>query len=42
MGESWRFNLQTINTEPLVRLNIESRSDQLVIEEYVNKITSLL
>ena len=40
--ESWRFNLRTSNTEPLVRLNIESRSDQLVIEEYVNKITSLL
>ena len=40
--ESWRFNLRTSNTEPLVRLNIESRSDQLVIEEYVNKINSLL
>ena len=25
--ESWRFNLRSSNTEPLLRLNVESRGD---------------
>jgi len=26
--ERWRFNLRTSNTEPLIRLNVESRGDE--------------
>ncbi|MBK8970327.1 MAG: phosphomannomutase [Hahellaceae bacterium] len=29
----WRFNLRMSNTEPLVRLNVESRGDQALMEE---------
>ena len=29
----WRFNLRASNTEPLVRLNVESRGDQALMEE---------
>jgi len=31
MGE-WRFNLRRSNTEPLVRLNVESRGDIALME----------
>ena len=31
--ENWRFNLRKSNTEPLVRLNIETRGDQSLLEE---------
>lgn len=27
----WRFNLRASNTEPLIRLNIESRGDELLL-----------
>jgi phosphomannomutase len=29
----WRFNLRMSNTEPVVRLNVESRVDQVLMEE---------
>ena len=29
----WRFNLRMSNTEPLVRLNVESKGDPLIIKE---------
>lgn len=29
--ERWRFNLRTSNTEPLVRLNVESRGDEALM-----------
>ncbi|GAA0323289.1 phosphomannomutase [Psychrobacter aestuarii] len=35
---AWRFNLRASNTEPLVRLNIETRGDQSLLAE---KITHL-
>ena len=28
----WRFNLRGSNTEPLLRLNVESRGDQALME----------
>ena len=28
----WRFNLRMSNTEPVVRLNVESRADQALME----------
>src|SRR5690606_12735275 len=29
----WRFNLRMSNTEPVVRLNVESRGDQALVSE---------
>jgi phosphomannomutase len=29
----WRFNLRGSNTEPLVRLNVESRADEALMRE---------
>lgn len=40
--ESWRFNLRTSNTEPVVRLNVESRSEQLLMEQKTAEIIDLL
>jgi phosphomannomutase len=31
--EQWRFNIRMSNTEPLVRLNVESRADKSLMEE---------
>ena len=31
--DDWRFNLRMSNTEPVVRLNVESRGDQALMEE---------
>ena len=31
--ENWRFNLRLSNTEPLVRLNVETKGDQLLLKE---------
>ena len=31
--EAWRFNLRTSNTEPLIRLNVESRGDAGLMRE---------
>ncbi|MFA0113353.1 phosphomannomutase CpsG [Vibrio sp. 10N.261.46.E11] len=38
----WRFNLRSSNTEPVVRLNVESRSDIELMEEKTKKILDLL
>ena len=40
--EDWRFNLRTSNTEPVVRLNVESRADIKLMEEKTIEILSLL
>lgn len=32
-GNSWRFNIRTSNTEPLLRLNIEGESEQIILEK---------
>ena len=39
---NWRFNLRSSNTEPVVRLNVESRGDQDLIVEKTNEILALL
>ena len=31
--DDWRFNLRTSNTEPLVRLNVESRGDEALMRD---------
>jgi len=40
--DDWRFNLRTSNTEPLVRLNIESRGDRQLVEAKLEEISALL
>jgi phosphomannomutase len=38
----WRFNLRSSNTEPVVRLNVESRSNIALMEEKTEEILKLL
>ena len=38
----WRFNLRSSNTEPLVRLNVESRGDSTLMESKTSEILGLL
>jgi len=38
----WRFNLRMSNTEPLVRLNVESRADQKLMQEKTEEILKLI
>lgn len=40
--DTWRFNLRTSNTEPVVRLNVETRADQDLLKEKTNQIIALL
>ena len=40
--EEWRFNLRMSNTEPLVRLNLETRSDDSLLKTRLAEITSLI
>ena len=40
--EAWRFNLRMSNTEPVVRLNVESRADQALMKAKTEEILSLL
>jgi phosphomannomutase len=38
----WRFNLRSSNTEPVVRLNVESRGDTALMEARTQDILALL
>ena len=38
----WRFNLRSSNTEPLVRLNVESRGDEDLMHTMTDQLSSLL
>lgn len=39
---NWRFNLRSSNTEPVLRLNVESRGDQVLMEEKTAELLSLI
>lgn len=39
---SWRFNLRSSNTEPVLRLNVESRGDQQLMERMTGTILELI
>ncbi len=39
---AWRFNLRKSNTEPLLRLNIESRGDQKLLKEKTREILDFI
>ena len=38
----WRFNLRSSNTEPLLRLNIETRGDDALLRERIAELTALI
>ncbi|HEY2400002.1 MAG TPA: phosphomannomutase CpsG, partial [Steroidobacteraceae bacterium] len=38
----WRFNLRSSNTEPLVRLNVESRGNAALMQEKTAELLALL
>ena len=40
--EAWRFNLRMSNTEPLIRLNVESRGDPILMKEKTNELLALI
>lgn len=40
--ENWRFNLRSSNTEPVVRLNVETRADKKLMLEKTEEILSFL
>ena len=40
--DNWRFNVRVSNTEPLLRLNIETKNDQNLVQEKVTEITHLI
>ena len=39
---TWRFNLRKSNTEPLVRLNVETRGDHALLQEKTNELKFLI
>jgi phosphomannomutase/phosphomannomutase/phosphoglucomutase len=40
--DRWRFNLRLSNTEPLIRLNVESRGDRELMEAKTRELLALL
>ncbi len=38
----WRFNLRSSNTEPVVRLNVESKADEALMQEKTKQVLALL
>lgn len=40
--DNWRFNLRMSNTEPVVRLNVESRNDQILVNQKTTEVLNLL
>lgn len=40
--DNWRFNVRMSNTEPLIRLNVESKGDKKLMEEKTEELLSLI
>ena len=40
--DDWRFNLRMSNTEPVVRLNVESRGDHALMEQKTQELLKLI
>lgn len=38
----WRFNVRASNTEPLLRLNVETRANQVLLDERTQALTALI
>jgi phosphomannomutase len=39
---SWRFNLRGSNTEPVIRLNVETRADRRLLAEKTEELLALI
>ena len=40
--DNWRFNLRRSNTEPFVRLNVETKADKPLLKSKVKELTDLI
>jgi phosphomannomutase len=40
--DNWRFNLRGSNTEPVIRLNVETRGDRSLLEQKTKELLSLI
>jgi phosphomannomutase len=40
--DKWRFNLRMSNTEPLLRLNVESKCDKLLMQQKCEELLKLI
>jgi phosphomannomutase len=40
--DNWRFNLRISNTEPVIRLNVESRGDKKLLEVKTNELLNII
>jgi phosphomannomutase len=40
--DEWRFNLRKSNTEPVIRLNVETRGDKDLMEEKTQDLLALI
>ncbi len=40
--ESWRFNVRPSNTEPVIRVNVESRADQKLMQEKTKEVLAIM
>ena len=40
--DEWRFNIRMSNTEPVVRLNVESRGDVVLLKEKTAEVLAFL
>ncbi|WP_438863402.1 phosphomannomutase CpsG [Neptunicella sp.] len=40
--DDWRFNLRMSNTEPLLRLNVEAKSNRVLMKNKTNELLSLI
>jgi phosphomannomutase len=40
--DNWRFNLRSSNTEPLIRLNVESRGDHALMQSKTTELLALI
>ena len=38
----WRYNLRSSNTEPILRLNIETRGDLVAMQQHLHLIETLI
>ena len=39
---NWRFNLRMSNTEPILRLNVESRGDEKLMKEKTEELLKII
>jgi phosphomannomutase/phosphomannomutase/phosphoglucomutase len=40
--DTWRFNIRASNTEPLVRLNVETRGDEALMQAKTKELLALM